>query len=327
MRYFFLIFCFIIKSPLLASDFKEPLKIYIFCEANQKGLEKDRNILVESLRALNCHVEAFGSIDPGPQIFGDVNIFVQQIDTRYLNSSRLNWFIPNPEWYLDDMALLKSMDLILCRTKEVERIFSDLKIPTYYLSFRSEDHLMENVKKKRRYLHVAGSSSQKGTRAIKYAWAAQSKFPYLTILRHNSKYKDLKNLKIIKTYIDHDELVKLQNQAMIHLCFSETEGFGHSIMEAMSARAVVVTTDAPPMNEFILDKRFVVPFSSSASQKLATNYYVESADIENCIKSIQKISKQELREIGNLNRQRYLEICDTFNANLKKLIEKTLSYE
>ncbi len=332
MRYFFLIFVLAIAKTYLASDCDKPLKIYIFCESNNKGLGKDRHILIESLQALNCEVEAFSAAAQGPTSLADINIFVQQIETKYLNLAKLNWFIPNPEWYLDDVQLLKCLDLVLCRTKEVERIFQNLRIPTYFLSFTSEDHYLQNIAKNPDYfLHVAGSSSQKGTTAIKKTWSSHSSFPHLTILKYKAKNLSTKNLNIINSYINHEELLQLQNQSMVHLCLSETEGFGHSIMEAMSVGAVVITTKAPPMNEFIQDERCLVPFKMFSIQRLATNYYVDKKDIAKTVKSIQKLSKKELKEIGNLNRRRYLEICQQFKINLKNLIEdtkeKTLSYE
>ncbi|MES2199112.1 MAG: glycosyltransferase [Chlamydiota bacterium] len=65
-----------------------------------------------------------------------------------------------------------------------------------------------------------------------------------------------------------EDLRKIQNKTGIHLCPSEVEGFGHCIFEALSTGAVVITTDAPPMNEFIKDPRCLVPFSHSAPTHL-----------------------------------------------------------
>ena len=40
---------------------------------------------------------------------------------------------------------------------------------------------------------------------------------------------------------------------MVHICPSAREGFGHYINEARSVGAVVLTIDAAPMSEFVVD--------------------------------------------------------------------------
>ncbi|EQD67759.1 glycosyltransferase, partial [mine drainage metagenome] len=49
-------------------------------------------------------------------------------------------------------------------------------------------------------------------------------------------------------YLDDAALQRLQNAHWFHLCPSETEGYGHYLVEAMGIGAVVLTTDAAPMN-------------------------------------------------------------------------------
>ena len=77
---------------------------------------------------------------------------------------------------------------------------------------------------------------------------------------------------------------RLQNAHLFHLCPSETEGFGHYIVEAMSVGAVVVTLDAPPMNEMITPERgILVPYSRTGTQHLATTYHFDDAALEAAI--------------------------------------------
>lgn len=42
-----------------------------------------------------------------------------------------------------------------------------------------------------------------------------------------------------------------QSEHPIHICASEREGFGHYINEARAAGAFIISTDHPPMNEFV----------------------------------------------------------------------------
>lgn len=317
--FFFLLlpFCFQIS----ASE-EIHLKIHLFCDANGKGLERDRDVLIKELTALNCEVEWYENNDNGKISYADINIFVQHINNQYLHSAPYNWFIPNPEWYFQDLELLDSMDLILCRTKEIERIFKDRNKKTYYLGFTTPDRYQPKIKKIfPLYLHVAGTSEQKGTSAIRAAWRNHLEFPHLTILKQFEKQKEIQNLNIISHYLSDESLLELQNLCVVHLALSETEGFGHCIMEAMSVKAVVITTDAPPMNEFIQDTRFLVPYDRFSNQWLGTNFYVNSKALEKTIIELQKLSKHDLEVIGNLNRKRYLEMSLEFTENLKNLID------
>lgn len=304
--------------------FAERLKIHLFSEANGKGLEKDRDILVESLSRLKCDLKWFDPKKDHPDSFADVNIFIQNIEESYLDTAKLNWFIPNPEWYFQDLGLLNSIDLILCRTEEVMRIFDNLEIPTYFLGFTSIDCYRHYIKKDpSKYLHVAGSSPYKGTTTIQKTWSLHPKFPHVTILRRHKNHIKEKNLLWIDYFLSEKELLYLQNKSLVHLCLSATEGFGHYIVEAMSAGAVVITTNAPPMNEFIVNPLCLVPFKSKENKKLAVLYNVDADAVANTIQSVLRLSKEELITIGNSNRERYLKLKSQFMKNLKHLIRET----
>lgn len=322
---FYLFFSlFFLTSSLFAETENSLLKVNLFCEANGKGLEKDRIILKEALEDLNVQVNVFDPYQNMDIEDADINIFVQNLNGFYFSRATFNWFIPNPEWYYDPIELLNSIDLILCRTHEVQRIFSELKHPTYYLSFTSEDHYQPEIQKNSLlYLHLAGSSDYKGSKTIKSVWSKHPNFPFLTLIKQGWNKQNLNHLKIVNQYIPIKSLIKLQNSSMVHLCLSETEGFGHYIMEAMSTGAVVLTTNAPPMNEFIKHPECLIEANSHYKQQLANCYQVDPEDCALKIQNLQKLTKKELKKIGKSNRKRFLKINDTFRKNLKYLINVT----
>lgn len=311
-------------GEILSDDVpNENLKIRIFTHFNGKGLESDMRILKEALDNLGQSVEVFNSFDcPDDLPVADINIYFEWITSKAIPFARLNWFVPNPEWFIDDLALLNVIDLNLCRTREVERIFLELGKPTYFLGFTSKDCFQSGVDKDYyRYLHVAGASLQKGTETILEAWKRNKHFPVLGIVRNTGlPLSEQNNLVMIPFHIPPNSLLHLQNRCGVHLCTSETEGFGHYLLEAMSTGAVVITTDAPPMNEFVSDSRCLVPYSHTSYQRLAINYYVDLEKLESTINYINHLPHEELQSIGRNNREAYLEKRQEFLKNLEKLI-------
>jgi glycosyltransferase involved in cell wall biosynthesis len=233
-----------------------------------------------------------------------------------------NWLIPNPEWYTQETHLLDAIDLILCRTKETERIFRQLNKRTYYLGFTSPDCYREEIKKDYlHFLHLAGGSRLKGTKVIQRIWHSQASFPFLTIIDFlNPCTSHSPNLQCIPYRIPELDLRQLQNQCGIHLCPSKTEGFGHYMMEAMSAGAVVITTDAPPMNEFIKDPRCLVRYVKKTPLYLATTYEVDHIELQRKIDYLISLPPEELRAIGLNNRAVYLQTQQEFYERLEELL-------
>lgn len=299
------------------------LKFNILSELNGKGLEADQKILSRALKELGHQVYLGNIYDEPPTSEVDINIFFQSINPSWLPYASLNWFIPNAEWYTQDLELLDLIDLVLCRTQETQRIFENLKLKCFFLGFTSHDCYLSHIKKDfSLFFHLAGGSEQKGTQPIVDSWLRNSSFPLLIILKHFCTVRPRQaNLHWITHRVEEPTLRDLQNSCGIHLCLSETEGFGHYIMEALSTRAVVVTVDAPPMNEFIKDPRCLVPFKACSPQLLGTNYYVDPVQLEVVINNLKELPIKELRRIGLENRAMYLKKTYQFTNSLKKLID------
>jgi len=325
--FFFLFLLLIPRLTFPAESSCRPLKINLFGFHNGVGLETDRKVLQETLQRFGHSVE-YINYGENRKRAADINIFFEHPLENKFSWATLNWLIPNPEWYTQDVKLLDEMDLILCRTKEVQRVFSERHCPTYYLGFTSPDCYESSIQKDfSLFFHLAGGSNQKGTSAILEVWSSHRQYPHLTVIKHGSDWiVSQRNLKYISNYLSQIQLCQLQNRCGIHLCLSETEGFGHYIMEALSVGSVVITTDAPPMNEFIHDRRCLVPFMKFSRQYLATNYYVDPQELEKKINELIALSKDELREIGKQNRKIYLQKTQEFYERLDRLLLKSASH-
>lgn len=307
----------------LCGECKE-LKFNLFTKLKGKGLEADQRILKKELESLGHQATTYNLNARRENVQrADVNIFFERLSPELFSMAKINWFIPNPEWFVNEMSALDHVDLILCRTREVERIFKELNRKTYFLGFTSEDCYRKEIEKDfTLFVHLPGSTNQKNTHSVLKLWEKNPDYPYLTIVRWNDQIQfDQPNLKIITHRLELAEFRALQNKAGIHLCPSLTEGWGHYIMEAMSAKAVVMTTNAPPMNEFITDENCLINFKYTIPFRLSTGYEVDLHDFDHKIRSLMNFSPKKLQAIGQKNRKRYLEIQHNFRMRLAELLQ------
>lgn len=300
------------------------LTINVFSLHNGKGLDTDQKVMKDTLERQGHQVASLehshAATDRHP---ADVNIFFELINPEMLSWARINWFIPNPEWYRQELPLLDRCDLILCRTKEVERIFKGMGKKTFFLGFTSPDSIQNEVPKNySQLLHLAGASNLKGTGVLMKVWRQYIDLPMLTIVKHHETPVLIAQSHVtwISDPLPEKDLRRLQNQCGIHLCPSETEGFGHYIMEALSVGAVVITTDAPPMNTFVTDPRCLIPCRNSSPLRLATAYHVDPKLLEMKVRMVAALSNEELKAIGQRNRETYLKKTEEFQERLQELL-------
>lgn len=195
----------------------------------------------------------------------DLNLFIENVEPAWLGHARRNAVIPNPEWWGHPPALLRRLDRVLCKTRSAMPWFDWYGARTEYIGFTSEDRrdASRTPVDQLQPLHVAGASNQKGTAPLVALWAAHPEWPVLTVVAHFRPEHDVldwsrPNVRHLSRRLDDDTLRALQNAAGIHLCPSDAEGYGHTLAEAMSCAALVVTNDAPPMNELITEERGVL---------------------------------------------------------------------
>lgn len=326
---FILIFLIFLSPSLSAKQTSLRFNIISRNLKNGAGKEVDIFILKSRLEKLGHEVLLVDYEKPGKVSSVDINIFLAQYRPSMFSKAKLNWFLPNAEFCTASPADLKSFDLILCKTEESLRIFQEISKKTYFLGFTSTDHNQPEISKDfSKYVHVGGKSMMKGTDEVLKTWKMNPDLPHLTLIKHkylNDAKKIPNHVKLITKRVSNASLLSLQNGCGVHLCPSKTEGFGHYIMEAMSTGAVVVTTNAPPMNEFIQDPRCLVQYGHSETQRYATLYTIDEQALMSTVKALQGLSKDEMQRIGQYNREEFLRRQAEFEINFETLMRKTLN--
>lgn len=287
-----------------------PSSVHLLGFDNGVGLSRDLHLLSTTLQQLGFRVEVTNTRRRGgvagivqrvrrirhaarladqrrrglPPAY-DFVLMEEHIAPSFLDDARLRVLLPHPEWCLPrDLAELDRIDLVLAKTREAERIFAARGCQTAYIGFTSVDRLDATVARERTFFHLAGSSRNKNTEPLLALWRRHPEWPRLTVVQHPREAKPgapVANIEHRTEYLDDAALKRLQNRHRFHLCPSETEGFGHYIVEAMSVGAVVITLDAPPMNEMITPERGIrVPHAGAGCQHLAATYRFDAAAME-----------------------------------------------
>lgn len=237
----------------------------------------------------------------------DVNLMLERVRPEYLATARRNVLLPHPEWFDErDRVWLPRLDRAFVLTHHAVPIFESLGMRADYTGFTSEDRLDDAVPRERAFFHLAGRSANKGTETLLALWRRHPEWPRLTVLQSPRSARPgppAPNITHRVDYIPDAELQRIQNAHRFHLCPSETEGFGHYLVEAMGVGAVVVTLDAPPMNEMVTPERGMrVPFSRTGTQGLATTYFYDGSAMERAIGDLLATPDAELVRMGNAAR-------------------------
>ncbi|MBM0107930.1 glycosyltransferase [Steroidobacter sp. S1-65] len=242
----------------------------------------------------------------------DLNIMLEHVWAEFLPRARRNAVVPNPEWFdRNDVRFLRHVDHVWAKTRHAVDIFQRLGRHTLFLSFDSEDRYRPEVPRERRFFHLAGKSTMKGTDRLLRLWAQRPDWPTLTVIEHcrdvHAPEIEAANIERREGYLSEDELLEQQNACMFHVCPSLSEGWGHYIVEALSVGAVVLTVAAPPMDELVAEDRgLLAPYEQVGEQRLASTYYFSTAGLQAAIDRALAMSDQEWSRLSS-NARRWFE--------------------
>lgn len=272
---------------------------------NGIGLELEYNLLRKFLKDRGHTVNGIQwteSIKGLPK--ADLMIWLEVVTPHLVPLAPEHWLIVNPEWLRNEWLTevrKPYFTKILCKTKDALHICEELTGKAHYIGFMTRDNYDKTVARERRFLHVGGNGGHRNTQAVIDAWADYRYYDgnpdgnmKLTVV--SRKFNDtIEDVTFIQRATD-EQLVELQNSHLFHLYPSAYEGFGHALHEGLMVGAVVLTTDAPPMNEF--ECPFLVPSTNTSNYHQGIIHEVSPMDIRTGVKKMLALSDEEIQRMG-----------------------------
>lgn len=251
----------------------------------------------------------------------NVVVFFENLTRGWMRTSDMAILVPNQEWIRPlTNELVRRCHGIWCKTRYAERLFLERGLRAQFIGFSSRDmYLPEEPKDYSACLHLSGRSMFKGTVTLLDVWKRHPEWPKLTVITRYSHWErhSAPNIKIMTEYLDHSRLKILMNKVGIHVCPSETEGFGHYINEALSTQAVVITTDAPPMNELVHEEFGVLAACNKRTPAgYGERFHVDPESLELSISRVLAMDTHEKVGMGNRARNAFLAHQARFEATL-----------
>ena len=300
------------------------------CEVTVSGIR--RGALRKALHPLRLHARTLARrlAGRGAQRW-DVNLMLERVRPEYFATAHRNVLLPHPEWFdARDRAWLPRLDRVFALTRHAVPIFEALGVPVDFTGFTSEDRRDAAVVRERAFFHLAGRSANKGTATLLATWQKHPEWPRLTVLQSPRVARAVvvaPNISHRVDYIPDAELKRIQNAHRFHLCPSETEGFGHYLVEAMGVGAVVVTLDAPPMHEMVVPERgaLIAP-SRTGTQSLATTYFYDEAALESVVERLLATPDAELDGMGAAARAWFKDNDRQFRSRIVRAVQASVPF-
>jgi len=251
----------------------------------------------------------------------DVCVMVEHVWPERLHLARRNVIVPHPEFFdRHDRSLLDRFDCVWAKTRNTFDIFTRLGCRASLTGSDSDDRHLDGVEREATFFHLAGGSRMKGTARLTALWSRHPEWPRLTVVQNAARTGaavPAANIEYQTRYLTDAELRLMQNRNAFHVCTSETEGWGHYIVEAQSTGAVVLATDAPPMNELVTTGRgLLIRGTAVGHQHLATTYQFDAADFERVVERALGMDAAARARLGAAARDWFWENKRGFPARL-----------
>lgn len=301
------------------------------------GLTKDGTLLVEALRAVAPHLSTAQAGHRDRSLWEWVThrrrahtiVHIERVYTHWLGAAERHFLIPNQERFpRRHLGRLRRITGVLAKSAHAETIFRHHGAEVRRLGFVSEDRRDPLAERDwNAVLHLAGASTLKGTEDILALWAVHPEWPKLVLVQkeHLAPASVPGNVELVSRYLEDGEVKRLQNRCGIHLCPSRAEGWGHHLVEAMSTGALVVTTDAPPMNEHLnRDSGVLVPAARSQARHVGTSFFVDRAALETGIATALALPEARKKALGEQARQSFETSRHDFHRRLAEIFTPDL---
>ena len=289
---------------------------------NGKGLERDYRLLKARLEKRGHGVVGVMFDDYAHNLGTrfDLAIFLEVCVPALFSLAPRRWLIPNPEWwYSANDTYLDQFQRVLVKTYDAWRLFGPITAlgQLDVIGFVSEDRYLPDAEAEYAFLHAPGQSTVKGTDVVLEAWRRFA-LPYPLTLIADQRIDTSGILNVVSlARLDDATYRQAQNAHLFHLCPSRYEGWGHTIHEALSVGAIVIATDAPPMDEWA-GVAYRAPVRRTYSQRLATMAEADPAGIAALVRGVVELDVALIAEQSMRAMDAYRAECAAFDAALDR---------
>lgn len=257
-----------------------------------------------------------------------VALHLESISSQAVLAADINIFIPNQEWCSrQQLSLVPQMDSLWCKSRLAENIFSQLYYKTAYMGFCTEFEPVElkesNDAHGLAFFTRIGLSHNRGALQLATLWSRHPEWPILKMVVSHAFQPPVAADNI--DYIDHlPSLADFQYLAAstpCHIFLTEAEGFGHLIVESMSRGALVLMTDAAPMNEYADNHSAIMLQAKYAGQlRLSPRFCIDDAVVERAVEQVIAMPEEEKNRLIHNAKAVNEKLRKRFYSNLQQLI-------
>lgn len=221
------------------------MRIALYTRYNGFGLQADAEVVGGVLKTLG-HEVVFS--EPEDPLKADVSFHFEIPSIQGVRLSKRSFFYPNFEWMLANLASMRRFTEVLCKTQHALPKAKRYAQRATFTSFTSADMYRGGSKALECY-HFRGNSDAKNSDLVLETWEENPDLPHLHLYSVKPMQTKARNVSLYIGYASREELVRVMNRCMIAVYPSAVEGFGQALWESLSAGSILVTADAPPMNE------------------------------------------------------------------------------
>jgi hypothetical protein len=254
-----------------------------------------------------------------------INIHLEVMMHRNVFTAPINVFIPNQEWSVINSLILEKTDMVWCKSKLSEIVFSEIGFSTRYIGFQTliKEKPKFDQSRKREFFTRIGMTKTRGSDQLVELWNKHPEWPTLNMVIDESLQPTLtpNNVNYIRPIASDEEYFRLVNSFLFHIYVTEAEGFGHSIVESMSTGAIVLVTQAAPMNEYANDTNAIMIAAQYAGQmKLSPRFKSSNAQIEAAVAKALSMAETEIIQL----RQNAVEVNDHLEQQFIELLNSAV---
>lgn len=300
----------------------------IFVPDHSKGLLRHAEILKQALKDVDSRILIYpfkacsAEINQNDNLLkfepnGDTAIFIERLfEHEKLAHYSRRIFISNPEW-LTEKDVLRARKLVTefwhttrFGLKLLGEVFPD-KIHAY-TSFTSLP-LSSGEPNYNSFAHFSGKSKTRHTQEIINIWIDNIFFPPIWIQSYENdisipKWMSSGNLRVLQFFLSDREYASEFCRHGVQLCTSQMEGFGHYINEARAMGALILTLDAPPMNELIDQACGVlIPVEQSFPFNCGMRFMASTDEIKKAVTQVLEMPIEARRLLGEKAKKRFEE--------------------